>query len=415
MITKKVYPRNEDEPISVVFFSNGPHFPTGYGKVIREITSRLSKDPDFNVSIIDELASHQGAREWNGIPVYGLQLPIKGGQKDRSETAKATSEALKEIRPDILVFLEDSFTLHNLGFDGMVKTPFKKVFYIPLDGGWIPETGINAIRVMDGLVAMSKFTANNLKREGFDSEVIWHGVDTEKFRPVSNDEQARVKQQLGFKPDDVLIYNYGRNSNIRKNNQGLLWSMAKYLSEAPDNHYFLMHTLKPDYPGNNLIDYIDRHLTLEFGEDVTSRIMFSPFRQENPATDDQMAAMIMASDLVVTASTGEGFGLIMAEAMACAKPIVSNEYTTPVELLDEEVDGIGKRGYLVPTETKFVAGLNTEHGYTDKEEFAKTIKHVFDNFDEAKERGLNGRFFAEKYLNWDYLVDDWKEYLKNIL
>lgn len=415
MNTKKVFKRKSGKPIKVTIFSNGPNLPTGYGKVIRQISTRLRDDDRFEVSLIDELASHEGAKEWEGIPVYGLQLPIRGAQRDRGQTAEATAQVLEQIRPDILMFLEDSFTLHNLGFERMLKVPFKKVFYMPLDGDWIPETGMKIVRSMDELVAMSKFTQDSLKKEGFDSEVIWHGVDSERFHPVTDEEQAKLKQNMGFKPDDYLIYNYGRNSNIRKNNQGLLWSVAKYLSTAPSNHHFLMHTLNPEHPGNNLFDYIKRHLVIEFGEDVVRRIHFSPFRKDKPANDDQMAAMLMASDMVVTASTGEGFGLIMAEGMACAKPIVSNEYTTPKELLVDEFHGIGPRGFTVPIATEFVAGLNTEHAYVNKEKFAETMQYVVDNPDEANKRAMNGRLFAEKFLNWDYLVEEWKHFFQRIL
>lgn len=416
--TKKFFKQKKKGRLRVAFFSNGPHLPTGYAKVIREISSRLNKDPNYEVVIVNENEYTGRHGEWNGMPVYGLTVPIQmvgnNPEPAREKIVDGFLNAMKEIQPDIVVFLEDSFTLRNFGFEKISKTPYKRVFYIPLDGDWIPDIGINVIRSMDQMVGMSKFTQNSLAKEGFDSEMIWHGVDLEHFCPVAPEHQAMLKQKYGFKPDDFVIYNYGRNSNIRKNNQGMLWIMAKYLSEAPENHKFLFHTLQPDFPGNDLIDYISRHLTIEFDEGVVNRLKFSPFTVNNPASDQEVAEMIQMADLVITASTGEGFGLIMSEAMACAKPVISTDYTTPWELLTDTSQGIGERGWLVPVGATFVAGLNTEHAYVDKMKFVETLKEVISNKKEMQRRGFNGRLFAERYLNWNYLVEQWKKLFQKI-
>lgn len=413
---KKIYKPVIDQPIKVAMFSNGPELPTGYAKILREISTRLSLDPAFEVSIINETSFYKPPYNWMGMPVYSLEVPLNNNQPVREiHTAASVMKICEHIRPDILWILEDSFTLHNLGFTGIVSTPFKRVFYIPLDGFGIPSIGVNPIRSMDKLVSMAKFTQDSLEKEGFVSDMIWHGVNIELFSPVTDNQQKALKKKYGFEEDDFIIYNYGRNNNLRKANQSLMWVLAKYLESAPSNHKAFLHILDPANDGNDLIDYRDRILSLEFDESILNRIIFSSFDVNKPATDFEVSEMIQLSDVVISASTGEGFGLIMAEAMACAKPVVHHEYSTPYELLIDESLGVGPRGWVVPTGATNTSSLNVEHGFVNKEAFVTILQQVVNSPEEMKQRGLNGRLFAEKYLNWAYLVDEWKKIFREVI
>lgn len=412
---KKVYKKDPKEKIKVAFFSNGPNLPTGYAKVIREITSRLKNYPQYEVMIISENMFNHPPTKWNGISMYGLNVPFtSNGQPMREKIAEGFASLMQEITPDVVVFLEDSFTLQNFGFENIIQMEGKRIFYMPLDGRWIPNTGINVTRTMDHIVAMSKFTQDCLKEEGFDADMIWHGVDLNVFKPVSEEEQKTLKKRFGFQEDDFIIFNYGRNSNIRKNNHGLLYTMAKYLSTAPANHKFFFHTLEADYRETDLYDYIDRHLSTEFSGDVLDRIVFTDYSHANAPTDDIVAKMIQASDIVATVSIGEGFGLIMAEAMACGKPVISNDYSTPHELLVAEHDDIGPRGVVVPPAIKFVAALNTEHAYADYDKFVEALHQMVSDRHQLEQYGINGRLFAEKHLDWDKLVAEWHQLFQRI-
>lgn len=409
MITKKIpLERFRNKPVKVAFFSNSPTLPTGYAKVIRELTTRLNNDSRFEVIIYDENWSGPEAL-WQGIRVYGI--PATPPLPNHS-MVKGFVEVWKKTQPEVVVFLEDSFTMYNYGFEGLVSFPAKRVFYIPLDGEWIPSTGIGVIRTMDKLVAMAEFTRKELVKEGFPSEVIWHGVDLNLFHPVTLDYQQQLKKKYGFKEDDFIIFNYGRNTNIRKNNQGMIRVLTKYLKTAPSNHKALLHIMKYDIRDNNLDEYKKRHMKIEFGdESVTDRIIFSGEQKE----DKEIAEMIQMSDLVISASTGEGFGLLMAEAMACAKPVIHTDYTTPHELLIDTRRGVGPRGWVVPIAITNVAGLNTAHAFVDQDKFVNIIREVIADPDEMKRRGMNGRVFVEKFLNWDYLVEEWKRVILNMV
>ena len=94
--------------------------------------------------------------------------------------------------------------------------------------------------------------------------------------------------------------------------------------------------------------------------------------------------------------------------MACMKPVVHTDYSTPYEWLKDTSKGIGERGILVPVKDKVISSFNVEHGHVDEIEFTKRLIEYLDNKELMKEHGRNGRLFVERYANWDYLVEQWK-------
>jgi starch synthase len=51
-------------------------------------------------------------------------------------------------------------------------------------------------------------------------------------------------------------------------------------------------------------------------------------------------SLLQASDIFVLASTGEAFGLVLAEAMACGVPVVGSRSGAIPEIVDDGVTGL---------------------------------------------------------------------------
>ena len=393
----------------VVFFSNSPDLPTGYSKVIREVAGRLSQDPFFDVYVIGEQYSGNEYRHALGFTV----LPVHQNSKD---FASVCDFWMRKLQADVLVVLEDSFTLANFQFIKLAGRDWKMVFYLPLDGKWVPSTGIHVLRLMNKIVSMAKFTQDCLKNEGFESDMIWHGVDLNLFRPVSIDEKNAIRKTLAIPQDAFVIFNYGRNS-LRKDNQRLLEILSDWLVDKDEKHLAICHIMPWNVADLDLREYLDRHIYKKhkkyfFGKQILFLDQGKDGSRET-LSDAEVASLIQACDVVVSATTGEGFGLLNAEAMACGKPVITTDYSTARELLiDKYDDFIGERGVVVPYDTEFISGLNTEHVHVNREKFVKEIDALYKDPHRRELLGRNGRLFAEKYLNWDYLVEEWKEVIR---
>jgi glycosyltransferase involved in cell wall biosynthesis len=403
LVIKEVHPRKLEGKIKVMWYSNAPRLPTGYAKITREVCKRLAKMPEFDVYIVGENETSNNI--WEGCKVLAcdIQKPVE-----------ALVVYLNEIKPDILIFLEDTFTLelqhiHEVNFNGI-----KTIGYFPEDGKNIPTDSEKILTKFDRIIAMANFCKDVIVGDGLKNvDVIYHGVDLKQYSIPLKEEKNKLKEKLGFSKNDFLIFNYARNS-LRKANQTCIKGVSKFLVKHPDAKC-LFHINDCERKDSNLIDYVTRILPREVKgtENILNKQLF--FTPNKNFTDDDVAIMIKSSDLTITASHGEGFGLIMVESMACGIPVVSNEYSTPYELLDDESCGIGKRGLLAKSMTEVVSSFNVEHGYVDVEDFANKIEVLYGDAELRTQLGLNGRKFVETYCNWDKLILQWKHIIFNEL
>lgn len=243
-ITKYTPPKTKNKrKYKVCFYSNSISLATGYAKVLKEITSRLARDPYFEVHLIGENEINTvGPRMWNGCYVWGMGKSVK--YENQASFFPAFMETFSQINPDVLIVLEDSFTLSFQGFMDWslrYRKPCPMIFYLPLDGKWTPTNGIPILRMVDKIVSMAQFTQWAAKEDGFDSDVIYHGVDLFTFKPITEEKKKELRKKYNIPEDCFLIFNYGRN-NMRKSNQRLCYALAEYLKDKDPNKYLsLIH------------------------------------------------------------------------------------------------------------------------------------------------------------------------------
>jgi glycosyltransferase involved in cell wall biosynthesis/SAM-dependent methyltransferase len=142
-------------------------------------------------------------------------------------------------------------------------------------------------------------------------------------------------------------------------------------------------------------------------DDVRLRVKITP-RCELPDPGDPrielLRTFLAPADLAewyrsltayVSGSFGEGFGLHLVEAMACARPVISIMYSAVTEYFDAEV-GYPVEHHLVPADGDIYHG---HWGQPDDESLVRALRAVYENDVEAKRRG--GRAAARaRGLTW---------------
>ena len=121
--------------------------------------------------------------------------------------------------------------------------------------------------------------------------------------------------------------------------------------------------------------------------------------------DDRMASLYAACDCLVAPYRGEGFGLPIAEAMACGLPVVVTGYGAALDFCDEA------NAYLLPAcEVYFPSRRVGELGTVDYpwlaepdvEALADTLRRVADDRAAARQLGSGGRQRVLERLTWDH-------------
>lgn len=408
MEMKKLEKPIDKKIIKVAWMSNSPNIPTGYAKVTREVCSRLQNMPEFEVVVIGE--------NYVGNPVQFQNYILHGKKPNETEIA-LTQRVLKETKADVLITLEDSFTLANQNYH-QVKFNVPWINYIPLDGNYVPSTGNWILRNSDKIVAMSKYTQQALKNEGFDSKLIIHGVDLYDFRPSTESEKAQIRKKYGYKQDDILVGYFARNS-MRKRNNRFLEACVLACIENPKLKVFC-HIIGYNSRDLDVTDFLSRIMYLKYGRDMLKegRILFNP-RGENPMnalTDYEVAELLRMCDFTASATSGEGSGLLAPESFACGIPHITPNFTTGHEwILDEWDKNYGPRGLLCKYDGSDISSYNVEHCYADIKDLKNKIIELADNPELRKQMGKRARNFVEDVCDWNKLTLEWAKLIKEVV
>ena len=145
------------------------------------------------------------------------------------------------------------------------------------------------------------FVSDVVRRQFFHAadsrvSVIANGVDTATFRPLDSSRRAALRDQLGFGDRPVLLF-VGRF--VAKKGLPLLRQLLPLLPQV-----------QWVFAGRGPLDP-------ESWNQPSLRI----FRDRTGAT---LAELYQAADLLVLPSTGEGFPLVVQEAMACGTPVLAS-------------------------------------------------------------------------------------------
>lgn len=381
--------------------------PTGFAEVTRNICSRLSSRGRYEVFVYGE--------NYSGSVFDFMGFKVLGRKKNESEI-KGLVRIISEIKPDVLITLEDSFTLFNQGFYKL-QLDFPWIGYFPMDGDMVPTGGKPILRNCTKIVAMSKFTQEVMKNAGFDSELIYHGVDLYDFRPANSNEKSYLRTKYGFDENDIIATVIARNS-MRKRNHRLLEAMVKACIKNPKLKFFC-HIMNYKSHDLNCEDFVMNVLKDKYGIDAIKegKIIFNP-KGIDPlqrVTDNEISEYIKMADFTVSGSSGEGFGMLQTNSMACGIPCVQTDYTTTHELLIDTDCGFGIRGLGVKYNGLDTSSYNVEHAYCDIDDLTEKILWLADNLNEAKGMGYNGRQFVEEFCNWNKLTDKWEKVIGDVI
>ena len=339
-----------------------------------------------------EVASIVGAGSSMALSVEGILKLIRG---------ELWQDGWK---PEAAILLGDFVSVRRLVMaDEDTIAAFQAVptyHYVPIEGVDLPPAWRLLWQILHP-IAMSEFGADEIaKVTGTRPPVIYHGVDTEQFHPVSPERplymetekqtiklrsKAECKRFFGGDPKSRWILRTDRLMP-RKRYGSFLRALAPVLAERTDT-LLMMHCRSSD-EGGHLYDLISK-----YPRPIAERMLISGFHDRfGGAPRDVLTALYNAADVYASCSA-EGFGLTIAEALACGTPAVGMDYSAVPEV-------IGPGGLLAPINRLDDNEYDHAWATVDEPSFGRAVAEMLDNDLRRRSMGRAGAEHVRTTFSW---------------
>lgn len=223
--------------------------------------------------------------------------------------------------------------------------------------GVLPQKVKSDINQVDKIIAVSNFSKQAAIKEGFSPEkieVIYNGVDIEKFSPQKQ-SKSWLRNQYDIPQDAFTMIIVSRIKNLRNKGHQHLLDILKNYVEAKQWHLVVIGKGK----GLNAFEQKIKEY------DLQDRIHLLGHKTD-------VENYIDIADVMVLPSYFETFGLVLAEGMAMQKPAVAFAVGGIAEVIDH-----GQTGYLAQ--------------YDNDEDLVKKLNVLANNRDLCTKMGINAR------------------------
>jgi glycosyltransferase involved in cell wall biosynthesis len=227
---------------------------------------------------------------------------------------------------------------------------FKSIFYFPIDCQFTKQH-VYGLDAFDLLVTYTEFGRSSIKSAdpliSKKIRVVPHGTNTFDFMtPYSDREAIRQNYFLDYGNSRFIISNINRNQArkaIPETIFGFLEAKENWPSDLPPQPLLYLHMAENDPEGWDLRLLLSQTGLTEQTASFTEGDFKILDKDANIPTK-MLAAIYGASDVYLTTTTGEGWGLTVTEAMAAAVPVIC-----PIHTSLNEISGGGSRVWALDT------------------------------------------------------------------
>lgn len=265
--------------------------------------------------------------------------------------------------------------------------------YVPIEGAGLPPVWRGIWDHVDP-VAMSQFGRIQLEELlGRPVPVAYHGISS-AFHEITPSEPGnyrgktittkdQAKAALGWAGRTVLL----RTDRFirRKNYPALIASMLPILAAHPE--VLLVIHCHPDDEGGSMAEQVSRIP----GSFVLNGAFQHPQVRITAAhdtfrglSDDDLNVLYNAADIYVSPTMAEGFGLCLAEAAACAVPIVVTDYSAIPEV-------VGPGALLAKVKAVYSSEYGHQIALVDQEDFTRKVEYLIQHPAKRRDIGQAGK------------------------
>jgi len=254
--------------------------------------------------------------KWNGIPVYpqgydGYSQDIVGSHWQYF--------AAQSDDPAVMVTLFDVWTLKAPVFANIPRI----VSWVPVDHMNVPPAVLSWVQRENVTpVAMSEHGQQAMQRAGVESVFIPHALE-KHWKPSEADDPW---------PGRFVVTIPNANKGVLPSRKAWgenLLAFAMFAQNHPEALLYLHTEARPQH-GIDLVA-----LVKACGITPEQVVFADQYDHRMGVPDEVMAQIYTRSDVLLSASAGEGFGLPVLEAQACGTRVVVSDFSAQPELVGD--------------------------------------------------------------------------------
>jgi glycosyltransferase involved in cell wall biosynthesis len=309
----------------------------------------------------------------------------------------------------------DAMIFHSNDWKADINISYQDVW--PLDDRtmqsvkrWIPLTMVDTDPVHSGIIMRlrlawkilvpAQFGKDMLAKNGFNSTLIYHGVDTDIYKPLDKKECLKT---FGV-PEGRFIFGSvaaNKENPPRKSFQEMFDAFRMFRKVHPEAAMFIQTQLGAPggFPIKEYIHYLGLDSDVFFVDEYASAYKLDSL---------SMAKMFNCFDCLLIPSQSEGFGLPIMEAQSCGVPVITHNWTTMPEAIIE-----GETGFTVNTAYKRWSMGNNYFAVPDTQDIYDKMELIYKA--DKKKMSENARnYILKKYDFNNVLLPKWIEFLEGV-
>jgi len=381
-------------PIKLLMVSDSG-VPTGFGRVMDATGIRLHKR-GYEI--------HAASFAYDGLlpPMYnGERLPyFVASLQGKAAWAAEVGKLWGALQIDIVLVIQDAPYAEQIYYQAGIdwsRTGF--VIMTPVDGIPIFPNWVQMMKTADAGLTISQFGVDAFKEAGVSVGLCRPGVNVDEFFALDADTRKGLRARMGIEPEAFVLGTMAQNQG-RKAIPLMIRAFMEFAKDKPNARYFM--DMEPTSPAGWDI----YSLCKQQGWDE-SKLIFRGAAFKVGVTELRERYNLLDAHTVM--AHREGYGLPLAEAMACGVVSIAMDYCSGPEIVG------GERGILIPTAGYGVPGMwgGAEDRFPDLDVMVEKLQWLHDNPEERAAMAKRGMKWARRQT-WDKSTDNVDKILQSV-
>lgn len=369
---------------------------TGFARVLHSIFDNLDDSFEIHHLAVNYLGDPVPTKANHHLYPASLGGDLMGFGRLRT--------LLAHLNPDLIFILNDLWLIKEYLKILNLKERSKTVIYFPVDAIGSDLEWLNNFEELGAIVAYTDFGKNEILKLNpyLPVRVIPHGVTSKIFHKIPKEEA--LASLSGLTGDEFIVLNANRNQP-RKRMDLTIQAFSKFAKDKPSDKVKLyLHTGLED-EGWNIYK-----MALRYGIDdklVLTSVNLGP---QSGVPDDQLNAIYNVSQIGLSTTLGEGWGLVNIEhAITGGVQVVPNSSSL--------TDLYSDCGKLINISHEYTyPGILTIGQVPDVDHAAQLLNELYYNPEMMKDLSEKSiaKFTDSKY-SWVEIAKQWKKVFESVI